>query len=148
MKTMFAVAAAVLVLAMASLSFAGEKPDLGSPEKYEMAEVNLLIGIQSDNLGLRESAAYMLGELQSGKAVIPLMKMLRDDQRESTRIVAALALCRIGDARGVYAVKRATRFDESNLVQQRCAWFYQQYVDAGAFDFVSSEGGAKNVATR
>ena len=148
MKTMFAVAAAVLVLAMASLSVAGEKPDLGSPEKYEKAEVNLLIGLQSDNLGLRESAAYMLGELQSDKAVIPLMKMLRDDQRESTRIVAALALCRIGDARGVYAVKRATRFDESTLVQQRCAWFYQQYVDAGAFDFVTSEAGAKNVATR
>ena len=149
MKSIFAVAIIALLVALASPSIAGEKPDLGSPEKYERAEVNLMIGLQSDNLGLRESAAFMLGELQSEKAVIPLLKMLRDDERESSRIVAALALCRIGDARGVYAVKRATHFDDSKLVQQRCAWFYHQYVDTNTFEFVAADKDKpSNVATR
>jgi len=149
MKLIFAVATIALLAALSSPSIAGGKPDLGSPEKYDRAEVNLLIGLQSDNLGLRESAAFMLGELQSEKAVIPLLKMLRDDERESSRIVAALALCRIGDARGVYAVKRATHFDDSKLVQQRCAWFYDQYVDSNTFEFVAvDKDKPSNVANR
>ena len=149
MKLIFAVATIALLAAPSSPSIAGGKPDLGSPEKYDRAEVNLLIGLQSDNLGLRESAAFMLGELQSEKAVIPLLKMLRDDERESSRIVAALALCRIGDARGVYAVKRATHFDDSKLVQQRCAWFYDQYVDSNTFEFVAvDKDKPSNVANR
>lgn len=149
MKPMLGVLAAVLLLFLASPSFAGEKADLGSPEKYDRAEESLLIGLQSDNLGLRESSAFMLGELRSGKAVIPLMKMLRDDEHETSRIVAALALCRIGDAKGVYAVKRATRFDDSNTVQARCAWFYNQYVSNDTFNFVTVDKPEQNkVANR
>jgi hypothetical protein len=149
MKPMLGVLAAVLLLFLASPSFAGEKPDLGSPEKYARAEQSLLIGLQSDNLGLRESSAFMLGELQSEKAVIPLMAMLRGDEHESSRVVAALALCRIGDAKGVFAVKRATRFDESNTVQARCAWFYNQYVNNDTFDFVAVDKVEQNkIATR
>ncbi|MCK5572707.1 MAG: HEAT repeat domain-containing protein [Bacteroidetes bacterium] len=140
MRKAIALAAAVAVFALGSgsLSYASEKPDLGSEKKYEMAETNLLIGHQSDNQGLRESAAYMLGELKSAKAVIPLMKILRSEEHESSRIVAALALCRIGDARGVYAVKQATKFDDSQFVQQKCAWFYDQYVQPGSFDFMAA----------
>ena len=103
-----------------------------------MAETNLLIGLRSDNVGLSESAAYMLGELKSDKAVIPLMNILHSGDSESSRVVAALALCRIGDARGVYAVKQAAKFDGNEFVQQKCAWFYDQYVQPGSFDFIAS----------
>jgi HEAT repeat protein len=138
MKKLFAIGAVmVLALRLTAFAVAGEKPDLGSSEKYNRAELNLLIGLQSDNLGLRESSAYMLGELKSGKAVIPLMHMLRQDEHESSRVVAALALCQIGDARGAFAVKRAAKFDESSRVQARCAWFYDQYVSPGTFNFVA-----------
>jgi hypothetical protein len=136
-KVLTVVAGAVLAAGLTTTGLAGDKPDLGSQAKYDQAEMNLLIGLKSDNLGLRESAADMLGEIKSDRAVIPLMKMLRDDPQESSRIVAALSLCRIGDARGVFAVKRATKFDDSKIVQQRCAWFYEQYVSPGSFQFVS-----------
>lgn len=122
----------IVALMLASTAVAGEAAE--APIVSAQAEQNLLIGLASDNLGLQESAAYLLGEMNSDRAVIPLMQMLRSD-RESARIVAALALCRIGDARGVYAVKRASTFDESAQVRQRCAWFYEQYVAPGSFAF-------------
>lgn len=122
----------IVALMLASTAVAGEAAE--APIVSAQAEQNLLIGLASDNLGLQESAAYLLGEMNSDRAVIPLMQMLRSD-RESARVVAALALCRIGDARGVYAVKRASTFDESAQVRQRCAWFYEQYVAPGSFAF-------------
>jgi len=135
----------LLVAALTALAAGGDKDSGLSKEKYDAAIENLLIGLASDNLGLRESAAYMLGELKADAAVIPLMQMLRSDDHESSRIVAALALCRIGEGRGVYAVKRAASFDESEAVAQRCAWFYDQYVHPGSFDFVPNDSEASVV---
>jgi hypothetical protein len=140
MRKAFALTVAVAVFAVggATMSHASDKDDSIVDMKFDMAEVNLLIGLESDNMGLSESSAYMLGELKSGKAVIPLMNILRSGEHKSSRVVAALALCRIGDARGVYAVKQAAKFDDSEFVQQKCAWFYDQYVQPGSFDFIAS----------
>jgi hypothetical protein len=135
----------VMVLVMAVSASAGDKTLFGSTEKYDRAEATLLQGLTSDNEGLRESSAYMLGELKSDKAVIPLMGILRCESCSTARIVAALALCRIGDLRGVYAVKQAVQFDDNAAVQQRCAYFYNAYVQAGTFNFTSAGTPAVNV---
>jgi hypothetical protein len=63
------------------------------------------------------------------------MDVLHRDGDESSRIVAALALCRRGDARGTYAVKRAATFDRSEKVRTVAAWFYTTYVKEGSFEF-------------
>ncbi len=118
---------------------AGEDQYAGmSKEKYDAAVANLLVGLKSDNMGLKTGSAYMLGELKAEEAVVPLMAMLRSGETEASRVVAALALCRIGDSRGVYAVKCAVQFDESQQVAQKCAWFYEHYVQPGTYDFVTS----------
>ncbi len=143
MKTSVVVIAALALMVMAStLVVAGEQSRQLTPEQYARAEENLLIGLQTDNRGVREGSAFMLGELRSQKAVIPLMAMLRNDDTESSRILAALALTRIGDARGVYAVKRATAFDASDRVRQKCAFFVNTYAQPGAFEFaeIGTEG--------
>jgi HEAT repeat protein len=148
-KTVAILAAVALVLMTASVAMASDDVKALTPEQYTSAEQTLLKGITEDNLGVKEGSAYMLGELKSEKAVIPLMKMLRNGENESTRIVAALALCRIGDARGLYAVKNATKFDESERVSQRCAWFYNSYAKAGTFEFAAvGTADVPNVAKR
>ncbi len=96
---------------------------------------NLLIGLDSDNIGLTYSSAFYLGELSSTEAVIPLMKMLRNAEQEELRISAALALLKIGDERGIYAIKRAIIFDESERVCDMCEKFYNSYL----YDKYSSE---------
>ena len=146
MKTTIRIFALVALLAAVTLpGMAGEKP---SYDKNQ-AELNLLVGLASDNLGLRESCAFMLGEIGSQKAVVPLMAMLHDGV-ESSRVVAALALTRIGDARGVYAVKQAARFDPSERVQKLAAWYYNQYAVPGSFDFVAKDetASAEDMAVR
>ena len=101
----------------------------------DLAIQNLLIGLDSDNTGLTSSSAFYLGELSSTEAVIPLMKMLRSSEQEELRISAALALLKIGDARGIYAIKRAIVFDESKRVSNMCEKFYNAYL----FDKYASE---------
>jgi hypothetical protein len=108
----------------------------------EMIAENLMGGLSSDNKGLRESAAFMLGEQKVTRAVVPLMQMLHSDAEESSRIVAALSLCRIGEARGVFAVRQAAKFDTSERVRRLCAWFFNEHVQAGSFAFVTPEGEA------
>lgn len=137
--------AIVLLIAVSVSAPAGDKTLFGSTEKYERAEATLLAGLASDNEGLRESSAYMLGELKSEKAVIPLMAILRCESCNTARIVAALALCRIGDARGIYAVKQSVQFDDDAAVQQRCAYFYNEYVQPGTFNFTTVDKPAVNV---
>jgi HEAT repeat protein len=139
----------VAMVLLASVAQAANGMDIRPQERYARAEANLLVALESGNAGLRESAAYMLGEMGSTRAVVPLMRMLRDSGSESERIVAALALCRIGDSRGVYAVRRAAQFDESESVQARCAWFHGQYAEGGAFAFVGgTPANAPEVAAR
>ncbi len=85
---------------------------------------SLLVGVNSNNLGLRASCANMLGELKCKKGLIPLMRMLKDDESEDARIIAALALYKIGDARGIFTIKQAIKFDESERVRRLCSIFY------------------------
>ena len=64
-------------------------------------------GINSGNQGLRMSSAYFLGEFKCDEAVIPLMKILKSDDNEESRIMSALSLLKIGDSRGIFAIKQA-----------------------------------------
>jgi HEAT repeat protein len=98
--------------------------------------LNLLIGLSSENLGLRTSSAQMLGDMLSQKAVFPLMSMLKGDEHEEARIVAALALSKIGSPVGIFAVKQATRFDESERVRKMCSNFYNAIVSVSYDDLL------------
>ena len=86
---------------------------------------NLLIGMKSCNKGLCASSTYLLGELCNRQGVIPLLSLLHNAECEEIRILAALSLCKIGDARGIYAVKRAGIYDDSERVKKLCNLFYK-----------------------
>lgn len=128
---------AALLIAIAVPAAAEDKVMVYPKVTRDIVVSNLMNGLSAQNKGLKESAAFMLGEEKATRAVVPLMQMLRSDQEESSRIVAALSLCRIGEPRGVYAVKQAAKFDESERVRTLCAWFYNQYVQPGSFEFVA-----------
>jgi len=89
---------------------------------------SLIEGLNSANLGLKSSSAYMIGELQLSKAVIPLMRILHQDENEEIRIAAALALYKIGSPIAIHAVKQSIKFDESERVSKLCASFYSEFL--------------------
>jgi len=140
--TLKSILAMGVIAAVTATSWGADKVPVTPKITKDLVVTNLLNGLQSQNRGLKESAAFMLGEEKASRGVLPLMQMLRDGDQESSRIVAALSLCRIGDPRGVYAVKQAARFDDSERVRTLCAWFYNQYVKPGTFDFVAVQPAA------
>lgn len=85
-------------------------------------------GLASDNLGVQAGCAYMVGELCCQRSVVCLLKLLRSSPSEELRILAALSLYKIGDSRGIYAIKQAIRFDESERVSRLCEKFYRAYL--------------------
>jgi HEAT repeat protein len=115
-----------LVFAAAvSNTFAAEK---NAPKiNKDQVVANLLVGLSSDNTGLKSSSAYQLGEFKDSKSVIPLMRVLRNDKNENTRIIAALSLYKIGTPLSINAVRQAIRFDESPKVQKMCLNFYNSF---------------------
>lgn len=144
MKTVLVLAAAALMLLTSALA-AEKQSEAVSPTVVK----NLLHNLKSENKGVHESSAYMLGEMKCREAVIPLLAMLHSDAEESSRIVAALSLSRIGDGRGTFAVKQAVRFDESPRVRALCAWFTNQYTSPQPFEFgTADEAAAEAIAER
>lgn len=88
---------------------------------------NLLTGMNSCNKGLCASCVYMIGDLCCKKGVIKLMSLLHNAECEEIRILAALSLCKIGDSRGIFAVKRAAVYDKSERVKRLCGIFYKAF---------------------
>ena len=126
-RYLLAVALATTLL-FTSASFAEGNKNETQANTYETIELNRLIGLSSDNYGLKVSCAFNLGEMKSKKAVLPLLAMLRDGKTDEERIIAALSLMKIGDAQGVYMVSRAAKFNDSGRVRYICEKFYNGYL--------------------
>lgn len=127
-RTVLVTLALVLTAALTMTAFAGTDKQVNKPAfQMEVVEANLIVGVKSGNFGLRVSAANMLGDIKSPNGVFALMEMLRNETDERGRIVAALALIKIGDPVGIYAVKQTGRLDGNDRVRKLCALFYQEY---------------------
>jgi hypothetical protein len=118
----------LVLLTITSLGLAAEPAKETRVLNREIVIENYLIGLESENNGLISSSSYFLGEIKSDEAVIPLMKILKNSDEEELRIAAALALLKIGDERGIFAIKRAIEFDESKRVSDICSKFYNDYL--------------------
>lgn len=118
----------ISVLLLSSTTIAYQELDPVVKAKYKIIEANLLFGLKSDNEGLRTSCAYYLGEYKSGKAVLDLMKILRDDECYAARIVAALSLIKIGNRQAIYMVKRTSLFNEVEGVRKMSEKFYLSHL--------------------
>jgi len=126
-KIYFLFLVSFLVLATTSIT----AKDITNAERAakEACYKTLLSGIDSENQGVQDGCSFMLGEVSCDKGVIPLLRILHNDKREEARILAALSLYKIGDARGIFAIKQAIRFDESDRVRRICNGFYLYYMN-------------------
>lgn len=118
----------VVSISFSSFGFIMPTPAKNKIINRDLVISNLLNGVNSGNQGLRMSSTYFLGEMKSDEAVIPLMRILKSDENEEERIMAALSLSKIGDSRGIFAIKQAITFDNSEWVKKLCSIFYQGYL--------------------
>lgn len=131
MRTLTTIIALALLLAGSSSALT--KPKTTAAINENTIET-LIMGLNSDNIGLKSSSAYMIGELQITEAVIPLLRILHTEKNEELRIAAALALYKIGSPTAIYAVKQTIRFDDSERVSKLCANFYSDYLKNKIYD--------------
>ena len=103
-----------ITLVFMLISFSQANQDSVIPvDKNAKKEANYLSALNSNNESLRINSAYMLGEMRSKKAVIPLMDMFRQNKDKGAKLVAALSLLKIGDARGIFLIKRSIELNEN-----------------------------------
>ena len=118
----------VFAFLLSTVSFSQSAPLINNHNTYENIEENYLIGLNSDNMGLKISCAYFLGEMKSRKAVIPLMQILNSEQHEGARIIAAWSLVKIGDPIGIYLVQKLSESCDCSSVRCMCDHFYIHYL--------------------
>ena len=115
------------VVAITTVTFAQADKEVSTTSKYETIEANYLTGLNSDNQGLKVSSAYFLGNIKSEKAVIPLMKMFRNQKNDGAKLVAAWSLLKIGDSRGVFLVKRESELGNCDGINCMLHQLYEDY---------------------
>jgi len=77
----------------------------------------LLKCLKDENIGIRTSAAQILGERRVPEAVDPLIKMLKSEKQYSARIVVALALFSIGDKKAIPELQKLAKSDKNKSVR-------------------------------
>ena len=122
--TLFAVS---LILLLSVQIIPQETANQNSSQK-EACIKTLILGLNTQNLGLQAGCVYMLGEVCCDKRVVKLLGLLRNGRTEELRILAALSLYKIGDTRGLFAIKQAIRFDDSKRVSRMCEIFYKAHL--------------------
>jgi len=117
----------VSAFALLTATFAQAPPDPVSAEKSVVIENNYLAGLESDNQGIKVSCAFFLGEAGTDRAVIPLMKMFREEEDPSAKFIAAWSLLKIGDKRGVYRVKMEAERSDSEYMRTILDYLYKDF---------------------
>ena len=80
----------------------------------------LMDAVQSDDVGQRQLAVRMLGELRAPNAGLALARMV-NDEREQLRLLAAVAVAQIGDERSAEPLLRALE-DPNPAIHDAAAW--------------------------
>ncbi len=116
-----------MLIIFSAIAFSQTNKLAVSADKNTKVEANYISGLYSNNESLRVNSAYMLGEMKSEKAVIPLMDMFRREKNDGVKLVAALSLLKIGDPRGIFLIKRSIELKENDGVNIILQHLYKDY---------------------
>ncbi|UCE04491.1 MAG: HEAT repeat domain-containing protein [bacterium] len=112
MKTMTKLGLAVVLTVFLSSALLANPPGDKEYDQY------LIKSLQDENVGVRSSAAQLLGERKVAEAVEPLMKMLKMEKNSSARIVYAVALYQIGNGKALPTLKQVATKDKNKTVRR------------------------------
>jgi len=115
MKHMTRISMAMAVVMMLSILATGVFAQQTEGEKYDKY---LIKSLSDENVGIRSSAAQLLGERKVKEAIEPLTKMLKSEKNSSARIVAAMSLYKIGDESVLPLLKKVASKDKNKTVRR------------------------------
>ena len=128
---------AITLLFASTTVFAGvNKRGVENTFDTDVVVDNLKVGLTSDNYGIRVSSAYVLGQLVStnvinpddaSETIIPLMKIMNNEETDEARIVAALALYYLESDRAALMFGFAAKYDKSARFSRFSSMLYREY---------------------
>jgi HEAT repeat protein len=140
-------ALAVLFFALIAVQAVQAQSAEFTVEKKSAIVDNLTVGIKSENTGLHTSSSFVLSDLvndgylnaeDASKALIPLLKLLKNGETEEVRIAAALALYQLGDEIGIYQLRGVGKFDDDEKVAVVCRNLYYTYHKLNGTEYLVS----------
>jgi len=109
----------LFLLSMFTSIYAENTPNKKSNVSNEAIEKTLLIGLNSDNLGLKISSAYMLGEIKSKNAIAELTTFIKNVDNDKARLTAILALLKIASSESNVALNQNENNSEISQLCER-----------------------------
>jgi hypothetical protein len=120
----FPAGVSLIALASIMLTFTAFAAAPSSSKAYEVnwkqAESNYITALQSDNIGVRQSAVQLVARYRLAGTSNQLVSILKTDKHETTRMAAAYALVVIGTDEAMDAVQDAALYDGSDRVSKFC----------------------------
>lgn len=98
--------------------------------QHPTAVNDLMIGIQSENDGLRKSSIYFAGKYRIREVVSALIDQMDQEKNPSIRILIANSLFRIGDERGMEKIIAVAAKDDNGKVRRICSALVREYKSA------------------
>lgn len=95
--------------------------------QHPTAVNDLMLGIQSENEGLRKSSIYFAGKYRIKEVVPALIDQMDEEKNPSIRILIANTLFRIGDERGIEKIIAVSAKDDNGKVRRICNALVQEY---------------------
>jgi len=125
MKTQSKLGAAIIIallimLTMCLQAFTAEFKTVDSYNRY------LIKSLEDENIGIRTSAAVLLGDRKVVDAVKPLVNMLENEKDYSARIVAAISLYKIGDDSIIPILEKQIKKDKNKTVRHVLSGIVQE----------------------
>jgi len=117
----------IIIFVLSGFAFAENDENV----KISIATKNLLVGMKSENDGLRRSSIYFVGKYKIVEAINALSEQLAKEDDANTRILIALSLYQIGSSEGLTAIKKAATNDEDAKVRRICSEIYNALFENG-----------------
>lgn len=118
---------AVLFFLLVSNSF-GQNQKIADLSKHKYALQNLIMGIQSENDGVRESSIYLAGQYRFIDTEDALIKQLKVERRSDIKVLIGLALFRMNSEKGMNELQRAALRDKDQHVKNMSQAIYNEYL--------------------
>ncbi len=117
----------VLVIGLLLTNSIFAQNSLSEFTKNKYALDNLIMGIHSDNEGVRKSAIYFAGKYKVLESAEVLIEQLKKEENPGIKVLIALALFEMESKEGLDAVRKLSKNDESVRVRNMATFIYNEY---------------------
>ncbi len=97
-----------------------------TPNKY--AYQNLELALKCNNCGIKRSAIYLIGKYKIAEGEYMIEGMLRTEEDPCTKILAALVLMELNQAKGFSALKRLSKNDLNEETRRSALQTFYQHI--------------------